>query len=357
MCCAGWLNRTIGDLKTNSVEEVWNSTASQEIRKSIHDGSFRYCSYIRCPFLKSVSGPVQKLADVDDPELADAIARKLTVLPYGPRELSLSYDRSCNLSCPSCRNDLIVESASNSEIHSVQETVRNQAFSAAQHISISGSGDPFASPSFSKLLQTMKVEELPNLKNLHLHTNALLWTPEMWETISPGIRARIGSTLISLDAATAATYVINRRGGNWERLMENLAFISSLRRQGALHWMCIAMVVQENNFRELPALVRLGRQLQVDRVLFTELGNWGTYTDEDFISRWVHHPQHPQHAEFVRVLRDPDCNDPIVEKQFTAAHPLFAPRFAAGHMMLPPRFIESQLIKRIAPASASHPAP
>lgn len=48
-CCPAWLPIPIGNLQTQSTEEIWNSPAAQDIRKSILDGSYRYCSRMHCP--------------------------------------------------------------------------------------------------------------------------------------------------------------------------------------------------------------------------------------------------------------------------------------------------------------------
>ena len=43
-CCPSWYNNyEIGNINDNSIEEVWNGEAAQELRRSILDGSFRYC--------------------------------------------------------------------------------------------------------------------------------------------------------------------------------------------------------------------------------------------------------------------------------------------------------------------------
>src|SRR5689334_15479129 len=42
-CCQSWLPKSIGNMKERSVEQVWNSRAARDIRRSVLDGSFRYC--------------------------------------------------------------------------------------------------------------------------------------------------------------------------------------------------------------------------------------------------------------------------------------------------------------------------
>ena len=49
------------------------------------------------------------------------------------------------------------------------------------------------------------------------------------------MRGFIKHAHISVDAAHPDTYAINRRGGSFAKLLENLEFISSLRRNGPLN--------------------------------------------------------------------------------------------------------------------------
>lgn len=312
MCCPSWLETPVGNLKHQSVTEVWNGEKAQELRSSILDGSFKYCNASRCPFLQTTTGPVQKVKDVQNEDLKTIINNQLTVLPYGPREINCCYDRSCNLSCPSCRSEVIVELENEQQILDIQNKIRNEALTDAQFIYITGSGDPFGSPFFRKWLQTMKRQEMPNLKEIHLHSNAQLWTPKIWDTIPEDIRPLITSAEISIDAASAETYSINRRGGSFEKLLQNLEFISELRKKGPLQAVTISMVVQANNFKEMPNFVKLGKRFGFDTIYFSQIVNWGTFSEEEFANRAVHQPTHPKYFEFVNVLKNRIFNQPTV---------------------------------------------
>lgn len=303
LCCPWWLDTPAGNLQRQSVEEIWNGETAQEIRASILDGSFRYCNKSRCPALQNVVYPVQYVEDVTDEELKAVIADGLTVLPYGPRDLNCSYDLSCNLSCPSCRTQLIVESTNREQLDAIRERLDAEALQSVEWLYITGSGDPFGSPHFRHWLRNMRRERMPRLKGIHLYTNGLLWTPEMWDSIPAEIREMILSTHVSIDAAEPETYALNRRGGSFDRLLESLGYISSLRADGPLQSMCISMVVQANNFEEMPKFVDLGRRFHTDRVFFSKLINWGAYSEEEYLDRAVHLPGHPRHAEFLDLIR------------------------------------------------------
>jgi MoaA/NifB/PqqE/SkfB family radical SAM enzyme len=312
MCCPSWLDTSIGNLQYQAVEEIWNGKKAQELRRSILDGSFKYCNHSRCPFLQTILAPVEKVDDVTDEALKQVIGKKLTILPYGPREVNCSYDRSCNLSCPSCRTEIIVERKNKRQILAVQRKIHEEALKDAHLLYITGSGDAFGSPFFRKWLQTMRKEGMPNLEKIHLHTNAQLLTPAMWSTIPKDIQRLIKSVEISIDAASSITYSINRRGGSFEKLLKNLEFISSLRKTGSLEWVGISMVVQENNFMEMPDFIHLGKRFHVDTIYFSKLVNWGTYSEEEFKNRAIHIPSHPRHSEFVDLLKNEFFKEALV---------------------------------------------
>jgi hypothetical protein len=70
LCCPSWLGTPVGNLTRDSVKETWNGEAAQRIRRSILEGTFEYCNAARCPYLQTRTGPVQRVEDVTDPELA-----------------------------------------------------------------------------------------------------------------------------------------------------------------------------------------------------------------------------------------------------------------------------------------------
>lgn len=301
LCCPSWLSTVVGNVQLQGIEDVWNGDRAQQVRRSILDGSFDHCSGERCPFLQTISGPVSRIEDVTDPELREVIDQQLTVLPFGPREVNCSYDRSCNLSCPTCRTEHIIETAQEVQILTIQEKL-DAAMGDTELLYITGSGDAFGSPYFNRWIRGMKLDDKPNLERIHLHTNAQLWTEKMWSKIPAEVRLLIKEAEISIDAASAEVYHINRRGGDFQQLLANLDFIRELRISGPLQYLKLSMVVQLNNFREMPAFVELAKRFAADEAYFGQLVNWGSFSESEFEERAVHLPQHPLHREFLSVL-------------------------------------------------------
>lgn len=51
-CCPSKFRLSIGNLKKDSMQEVWSSRAAEAVRESIHDKTFRFCNYHACEYLK-----------------------------------------------------------------------------------------------------------------------------------------------------------------------------------------------------------------------------------------------------------------------------------------------------------------
>ena len=126
------------------------------------------------------------------------------------------------------------------------------------------------------------------------------------------ILKNINTVIVSYDAGTPETYQITRRGGNWDKLQENMKFLSSLRQKELINELRIDCVVQKSNYKELDKLVKIGLDLKVDKVFFSLLVDWGTWTPEIYKQNCVWKKENPEFKEFIKILRDPIFNDPIV---------------------------------------------
>jgi molybdenum cofactor biosynthesis enzyme MoaA len=320
LCCPGWLPEPLGHVGERTPAELWNGEVAARIRGSILDGSFRYCT--GCPFLGTRREPVRPREAVENPEHL-AILRDQRVEIPRIRRLYLAYDRSCNLSCPSCRTAVIV--AQGHELRRLQvfqdALVTPEMLHNIDWLNITGSGDPFASSLFRNLLRALNADDYPRL-GIELHTNGLLFTRENWDAMS-GAQVMIKRVEVSVDAATAETYAINRRGGEWTELLERLELVRRLRESGPLEHLQLSFVVQANNWREMPAFVRLARGFGADSVLFTAIRNWGTFGVYQFFCRAVHLADHPEHGEFVRALEtETELRDPrVVMSDFSVLEP------------------------------------
>jgi len=313
-CCPSWVDfYMFGNIKDNSLKEIWNSDKAQEFRKSILDGSFKYCNEASCPHLQSKTEDVQTLHQIEkkeSPEIYDDIKNEKQILEHGPLVVNCDYDRSCNLSCPSCRRDVIMVSGEKRKrLLELHDKIAQDAFLSAKQITVTASGDAFASPVFRTMLQNLSKEQAPNLKEILVLTNGLL-VSKYWDSMSSYAKEKVSSISFSIDAATAETYAINRRGGKFSDLLENMEFVKQLKLTGALECFCTSFVVQNNNYHEMLEFVELCESYDVDVVQFQiiepdfirDLG----FTDYfiEWEAKAVHEKTHPQHKNLCSVVRD-----------------------------------------------------
>lgn len=307
-CCPAWLPVPFGQIEDGSVEEVWNSTAAQDIRASIHDGSYRYCSRMHCPMFTADDMP--HVADIKNAEMKEVHETKATVLPPRIGRINLSHDRSCNLSCPSCRTDLIIaDRAASRKLNELAENTLLPLIRAARRVKITGSGDPFASRHYRWIIQQLTAEQDGPI--IDLQTNGLL-LERSWEPLGLAGSGRVDTVLVSTDAATPETYRVVRRGGEYDDLLRNLEYLSELRASGEVRYVRVDFVVQALNFREMPAAARLSNDLGFDRIKFQMLRSWNTWSPEEFSRQHVGHPTHPEYQDLLAVLRDPILHGPKV---------------------------------------------
>jgi hypothetical protein len=309
ICCPHYNNgRSIGDIFKSGPEEVWNSEAAVEFRRGVLDGSFRMCDPVQCPLIAGHSLPLK--AALHEPALQEVVRDNITRSQRGPKLVKLAHDDSCNLSCPSCRDHLIV---AKKEKQLGLDRVLNDFIlpflADAEVLELAGDGEPFASKHYRDILK-LTAANYPDLE-ISLHTNAVLCDEHNWSELA--LEGRVRSVLVSIDAARKETYDVVRRGGDWERLNENLRMLGEKRKSGSVKWLTFAFVVQSRNFREMAEFVALAKRRHADRVSFSLIYRWDrAMTNEAFLKEQVWSPEHPEFGEFKSVLSDPILADPMV---------------------------------------------
>jgi MoaA/NifB/PqqE/SkfB family radical SAM enzyme len=328
-CCPGWLKDDtnpagydFGNLYTDKWEDIWNGKKAQEFRKSILDGTFKYCNENLCPHLQNVhSKPnvgsiegapaVRKMKDIEllykerGEYHRNVIENQLIKLKLAPDVMKMDYDRSCNLSCPSCRIELITPRGKEFElIEKIQNSVIKVIQEGTRKLYITGTGDPFGSATLRKFLLNFKKKDFPSVKTIRLHTNGVKWTKEIWNKMSD-LHGLVTDAEVSIDAATKNTYGKVRRGGDWDQLMENLKFIPK-----EVPWFGMSMVVQDTNYKEIPKLIKLRDKLVKESgnksiyVYFSKITNWGTFTDKEYEKKAVWKESHSNYSDLVRILNE-----------------------------------------------------
>ena len=89
--CQAWLPISVGNiLDFNSLTEIVTSPRAREIQASIIDGTYKYCDNNTCHLIKS-----------------NGLEGHIEHRPDTVNWIVFAIDESCNLTCPSCRTDMI----------------------------------------------------------------------------------------------------------------------------------------------------------------------------------------------------------------------------------------------------------
>jgi len=300
LCCPGWLDESV--YETGDMLKDFHSEKSEKIRDSIIDGTYKYCSETQCPHLSNI----QRGKNLDGRFIKKNENNINYVLNNTKfKNINLCFDESCNYKCPSCRVDFI--NFKGKEVEIVEEKllqVENELAPTLEKMTLTGGGDPFFSNSFRKFLIRFEPKKFPKLKNIHILTNGSLWTEPLWNKLHK-IHPYVKTCEISIDAATKNTYEnIVRLGGKWDKLLDNLNFITTI---PTIDSFTFSFVTQDTNFREMLMFCQLFNNLDNLKgknftIFFNHITNWGTFSDIEYSKKDISCKDHPDHEEFKEML-------------------------------------------------------
>ncbi len=279
----------------------WNGPDAQELRRSILDGSFRYCNELKCPHL--INNDLSKRSEVADPYLREIIDNSRTELPKGPQSIILAYDTSCNLSCPSCRDKVYAaDSKTTQYFNETMDKILPSLLIDAKKVQFSQVGEALASLHHRRLLKSIMPSKYPNL-TITLMTNLKLISQRTWEELGSSADC-IKTLLVSIDGATPQTLERLRRGLTWQRVIEAMEFLREMRKNGKIDYIVVIFIVQKDNFRELSQMLEFCSLYYVDHLTIARISSHGSYTNEQFRDIDVGDPSHPFNGEYHTAIEN-----------------------------------------------------
>lgn len=225
--CGAWNSAgVLGNLLTDDMEQIMLSPNSRSLRDTVIDQTFARCN--------SICSVIWKLPEIDVMPPVDRYQLPTVVL--------LSIDRRCNLRCASCRganifNDLVDPVAARI-LDRIVESYRVQDTPVT--LQMDGAGDIFASRTYREF---MARADLPDCFRYHIITNGNLVMKN--QSLLLGLRDRIVSVDVSLDAGTDGTYTAVR-GGRFDLVLRGIEWMIAQNIR-----VNIGFVVQQQNYREM----------------------------------------------------------------------------------------------------------
>lgn len=308
ICCYSWLPVFCGNVLHDSPDDILNNVIRKKLISDMDKGEFTECND-HCPYLNFILNENKPIGDVVD----------IKKLPFEksrqPMVINFSYDKSCNLQCPSCRSELILfklnENKQLSKVHLGVKNLVNHLLDKGERLifNITGSGDSFASPLYWDYLR-----ELSNAPNdrirLKLSTNGLLMTPERLLEIRP-LWDNLFQVNVSIDAATSHTYQMVRKNGSFTKLMENLRSFNTLIDSGQLKNLKVFQTnftVQKHNYKEVKEFAewQLGYN-RITSIFYNLVVQWGHMSIQEFGNKFV--LSETEKTELKGILQDDIFNN------------------------------------------------
>lgn len=299
----GWMHFVIGNLYEQDLDEIWHSEAAQKARESILNGSFAFCRKMSCPFCER-----DELPDLAKEEIEQA-----AVPTPVPVEINMANDHICNIACTSCRTSVYCpEQGEREKIDGALQRLLPVA-NKTRVLGMNGGGEFLANPSFIRFLEQLRPED-PNFR-LGFETNGVLFDEAHWNRFSHLSDYHIEVT-VTINSLRREVYRYLSGGfDHAERVLDNLRFLSRLRREGKINKLNVTMVVQECNFWEVPEYIGTfshSEEFEVDALVMKPLYKWWKMAEETYWFKNILNPLHPYHKEYLKILADECWKDPKV---------------------------------------------
>jgi organic radical activating enzyme/SAM-dependent methyltransferase len=296
--CQAWLPISVGNiLEFNSLTEIVQSPKAREIQASIIDGTYKYCDHTTCHLIKQN-------------DLSNRISHKTDTVNW----IVFAIDDSCNLSCPSCRTELIFFNKGEEFEHRMKISRHITKLIQEHHqflkFTLSGDGDPFASHVYRNILENLQLTKDDQVE-IEIVTNGIL-AKSHWDRMS-GVHNHIIRFKISFDAGSEGVYTTTRRGGDWDKLIESSKYIINWKQKNYSDMKIVAnFVVQANNYKDIHNYVKLTNNLGFDEISFQKVVDWSNWNIDGvnyFTNHAVWMESHPGYQELLTILNDPIMKD------------------------------------------------
>lgn len=312
VCCSARLKegyKFIGNILQNSLDEIWNSPASQTLRGIMYEGVYRKACEPFCPqliaFSKGDTPPWYAMFCEADTYSEIQKDKRVLNSPY--RAISVASDGSCNLHCIMCRSQKQLKpSESGKKVNAILFDQLLEKLPQIRFLELTGQGDPFFNKDIGHFLDRLALVDTRQL-TVRFITNGLLLNEKQWEKISR-LKLKQIQISVSIDAATQKTYETIRRGGDWKNLTNNMEMLSQKRLEDSLSHLATSFVVMGMNIQEMIPFIHQAKSWNCDRIEFQRIfgktaGLENIFDFEDPVSL----------EKLADVLKNPIFNDPMID--------------------------------------------
>lgn len=291
-CCPPWIGGySIGSIKEQSFNEIWNGEKARKFRRQFIDNNFTICKTDIC-----IRRPV--LDNFEYPPTSD-IAPK-------PECFIFNYDSTCNIRCIFCKDECKKTNPKFEYFEENMDSLLEEMLENAKVVVPSTSGESLFSPATVRLIKKIN-EKFPNIR-YSITTNGLLINEENLNKL--GIKDRIYQLAVSVHATTKKTYDKLVKYSNFDTIVNNLNYMSDMYRQKKIDNFQMNFVINAYNYKEMADFVKWANKLgananfwqlldsNIDKNTFKKLNIFDT-----------HHPKYNDLCEVIKhpIFKTGDC--------------------------------------------------
>lgn len=279
VCCPPWCKSySFGNIFEQSFDEIWNGDKAKEFRRQFIDDDYKYCDLNLC------------VKDCSQDIIPTEMVKK-------PETFIFCYDSMCNVKCIFCRSCHEKQDLTYFD-NNMDEIILNM-LENAKNVVLSGVGEALFSPHSRKLIK--RISQLyPHIK-FSLITNGILCDEQNLKDLE--IIDKLLSITVSLHAVKKVTYdrlVVN---GDFDKVMNNLAFLSQLKKENKMGRFILNFVVNAYNYKEMPEYIKMADEIGAT-VGFLELLKLET-NESVYKKLNIANEKHPQYNDFVKLMKNP----------------------------------------------------
>jgi len=185
----------------------------------------------------------------------------------GPYHVEIHPADRCNIDCFFC-STAALRGTDEVPMPRFEELLGELKEAGTRSLRLAGGGEPLFHRKIKEFLAAIQASGLP-IENVT--TNAVLLRTEAAELLA----ATCDQVTVSLNTADEASYasMMQTNPRNFQRVVDNVQALIALRRarQSRSPLILLQFLVWKENYRQIPAMYRLAREIGVDRILFNGL--------------------------------------------------------------------------------------
>lgn len=217
----------------------------------------------------------------------------------------MSSDNTCNVRCVFCRDKVLSSPTPEDEFNDKIEKCYLPIFKQAKTVRVGCTGEPFASRQEKVLIQRL-LQHNKEVK-LNIFTNGILGD---FDTLKKyGIYDRISDLYVSIHAATPQTYSKVVRGGNWNKLLNNLQLYSNMFNEKKINSFNFIFVVFSENYMEIPQFLELAKKYNAHAQFWGFRNNTTVELGKNYEQYSIIDKTHPLNENLTSILKNIDWNN------------------------------------------------